>query len=109
MKEKMYGCFFIVLLAVAIGVSSSVFAAEDPSGFVFNAKRSSINSMLSNNMDKSVTVILESGARLSGRIADIKGELLYISDERMKGRTNNHVLIRINRIEALIFDASEFG
>ena len=81
---------------------------EEMSGFVFNAQSSSVSSMLSNNVDKRVTVILESGAHLDGRIADYKGELLYISDEKMKGRTENHILIRLNRIEALIFEDSEF-
>ncbi|NOY65634.1 MAG: hypothetical protein GXO97_09635 [Nitrospirae bacterium] len=107
MRKKIY-CITFAALLLAVMYGSMVFAADTSSGFVFNAKRASISSMLSNNVDKSVTVVLDSGAKLSGRIVDIKGEIVYLSDERMRGRTNNHVLIRMNSIDALIFDASEF-
>ena len=107
MRTWIVSLVFAVLLCLAAPVSG-VFAGEASSGFVFNAKRASVSAMLSANVDKNVTVVLKSGARMGGRIVDLKGDLLYLSDERMKGRTNNHVLIRINSIDVLIFDAGEF-
>ena len=107
MKSKISWLMVVIFFLTAGGAVSDN-TGDDSSGFVFNAKNASIQSMLSSNVDRNVTVVLKSGNNLSGRIVDIKGELVYLSNERLKGRTNNHVLIRIDSIEALIFDAAEF-
>ncbi len=107
MRVRILSVVFAVLLCLAAPLSGA-FAGEASSGFIFNARRASISAMLSANVDRNVTVVLKSGAKMGGRIVDIKGDLVYLSDERMKGRTNNHVLIRIDSIDALVFDAEEF-
>ncbi len=107
MRTGIVSLVFAVLLCLAAPLSGA-FAGDASYGFIFNARRASVSAMLSGNVDRNVTVVLKSGARMGGRIVDLKGDLVYLSDERMKGRTNNHVLIRINSIDALIFDAGEF-
>ena len=107
MKGRTLSLVLGLVLCLAAPLPAAL-AADAGAGFVFDASRASISSMLSNNVDRNVTVVLHSGAKMGGRIVDLKGDLVYLSDERMKGRTNNHVLIRINSIDALVFDAEEF-